>query len=124
MRHLRSGRKLNRSSSHRRALLRNLATALFLHERINTTEAKAKELKRLADKMVTLGKKGSLDARRRALRVLYDKAVVKKLFDELATRYRERPGGYTRVIKLGTRDGDNAEMAIIELVDAPPQDKK
>lgn len=124
MRHLRSGRKLNRSSSHRWALLRNLATALFLHERINTTEAKAKELKRLADKMVTLGKKGSLDARRRALRVLYDKAVVKKLFDELATRYRERPGGYTRVIKLGTRDGDNAEMALIELVDAPPQDKK
>ncbi len=124
MRHLRSGRKLNRSSSHRRALLRNLATALFLHERISTTEAKAKELKRLADKMVTLGKKGSLDARRRALRVLYDKTVVKKLFDELATRYRERPGGYTRVIKLGTRDGDNAEMALIELVDAPPQDKK
>ncbi|RMF85085.1 MAG: 50S ribosomal protein L17 [Nitrospinota bacterium] len=118
MRHLKSGRRLNRSGGHRKALMRNLVTALLLHERIRTTEAKAKELRRLADKMITLGKRGTLHARRRALRVIYSKPVVKKLFDELAERYRDRPGGYTRVLKLGPREGDGAEMALIELVDA------
>lgn len=123
MRHLRSGRKLNRSSSHRKALLRNLVTALLLHERLRTTEAKAKELKRFADKMVTLGKRGTLHARRRALQIGYSESVVRKLFDELAVRYRERPGGYTRIMKLGPRPGDGAEMALIELVDAQIKEK-
>jgi large subunit ribosomal protein L17 len=95
----------------------------LLHERLRTTEAKAKELKRFADKMVTLGKRGTLHARRRALQIGYSESVVRKLFDELAVRYRERPGGYTRIMKLGPRPGDGAEMALIELVDAQIKEK-
>ena len=111
MRHLKQGRKLGRTSAHRKALLRNLATALLEHERILTTEPKAKELRRVADKLVTLGKRGNLHARRQA-------AVVQKLFNEIAPRFAERQGGYTRILRLGYRPGDAAAMAVIELVDA------
>jgi large subunit ribosomal protein L17 len=117
MRHLKQGRKLGRTSAHRKALLRNLATALMEHERIITTEAKAKELRRVADKLVTLGKRGDLHARRQALQVIRSNAVVRKLFDEVAPRFSERHGGYTRVLRLGYRPGDAAAMAVIELVD-------
>jgi large subunit ribosomal protein L17 len=117
MRHLKQGRKLGRTSAHRKALLRNLATALMEHERIITTEAKAKELRRVADKLVTLGKRGDLHARRQALQVIRSNAVVRKLFDEVAPRFAERHGGYTRVLRLGYRPGDAAAMAVIELVD-------
>jgi large subunit ribosomal protein L17 len=117
MRHLKQGRKLGRTTAHRKALLRNLATALMEHERIITTEAKAKELRRVADKLVTLGKRGDLHARRQALRVIRSNAVVRKLFDEVAPRFSERHGGYTRVLRLGFRSGDAAAMAVIELVD-------
>jgi large subunit ribosomal protein L17 len=118
MRHLKQGRKLGRTTAHRKALLRNLATALFEHERITTTEAKAKELRRVADKLVTLGKRGDLHARRQALKVVRSSAVVRKLFDEIAPRFRQRQGGYTRVLRVGFRPGDAAEMAVIELVEA------
>jgi large subunit ribosomal protein L17 len=118
MRHLKQGRKLGRTTAHRKALLRNLATALFEHERITTTEAKAKELRRVADKLVTLGKRGDLHARRQALKVVRSSAVVRKLFDEIAPRFRQRQGGYTRVLRAGFRPGDAAEMAVIELVEA------
>lgn len=118
MRHLKQGRKLGRTSAHRKALLRNLATALLEHERIVTTEPKAKELRRVADKLVTLGKRGDLHARRQALQVVQKPDVVRKLFNDIAPRYVERKGGYTRVLRLGYRAGDAAEMAIIELVDA------
>jgi large subunit ribosomal protein L17 len=117
MRHLKQGRKLGRTTAHRKALLRNLATALVEHERIITTEAKAKELRRVADKLVTLGKRGDLHARRQALQVIRSNAVVRKLFDEVAPRFSERHGGYTRVLRLGYRPGDAAAMAVIELVD-------
>lgn len=116
MRHLKRGRKLGRTTSHRKALLRNLATALLEHERIITTEAKAKELRRIADKLVTLGKRGDLHARRQALQVIHSNAVVRKLFNEVAPRFSERHGGYTRVLRLGYRAGDAAAMAVIELV--------
>jgi large subunit ribosomal protein L17 len=118
MRHLKQGRKLGRTSAHRRALLRNLATALLEHERIVTTEPKAKELRRVADKLVTLGKRGDLHARRQALQVVRSNAVVRKLFNDIAPRFAERQGGYTRVLRLGYRPGDAAAMAVIELVDA------
>ena len=118
MRHRKSGRKLNRTSSHRKAMMRNLVTSLLEHERIETTDAKAKELRGLADRMITLGKRGDLHARRRALRVIRSKEVTAKVFDELAERFRDRPGGYTRVLKLGNRVGDAAPVSIIELVDA------
>src|SRR5438093_5593704 len=103
MRHLKAGRKLNRTSAHRKALFRNLVTSLIEHEQVRTTDAKAKELRRIADRMITLGKRGSLHARRRALSYIRDRDVVKKLFDDVAARFRERPGGYTRVVKLGHR---------------------
>jgi large subunit ribosomal protein L17 len=119
MRHLKQGRKLGRTSAHRKALLRNLATALLEHERIITTEPKAKELRRVADKLVTLGKRGNLHARRQALQVVQSNAVVQKLFNEIAPRFAERQGGYTRILRLGYRPGDAAAMAVIELVDAP-----
>jgi len=112
-----SGRKLNRTKAHRRALFANLAVSLITHEQIKTTLPKAKDLRRVADKMVSLGKKGSLSARRQALAYLRDEDAVKKLFDTLADRYKERPGGYTRVLKAGFRYGDAAPMAFIELVD-------
>jgi large subunit ribosomal protein L17 len=118
MRHLKQGRKLGRTSAHRKALLRNLATALLEHERIVTTGPKAKELRRVADKLVTLGKRGDLHARRQALQVVRSPDVVRKLFNDIAPRYLERKGGYTRILRLGYRPGDAAEMAVIELVDA------
>jgi large subunit ribosomal protein L17 len=117
MRHLKAGRKLNRSGAHRKALFRNLVTSLIEHEHVRTTDAKAKELRRVADRMVTLGKRGTLHARRQALAYIRSETVVKKLFDEVAGRFRERPGGYTRVVKLGHRHGDAAPMSIIELTD-------
>ena len=121
MRHRKSGRKLGRSASHRKALFRNMVTSLFEHECIRTTDAKAKELRGLADRMITLGKRGDLHARRQALSVIRSKEVTSKLFDELAERYRERPGGYTRIIKLGYRAGDAAAVSLIELVDRPDE---
>ena len=117
MRHRVAGVKLNRSPSHRRALFRNLVTALLQHESVKTTDAKAKELKRWGDRMITLGKQGTLHARRRAAALIHGHAVVKKLFDELAPRYQARQGGYTRVTKLGIRAGDAAPISIVELVD-------
>lgn len=115
MRHLKAGRKLNRSASHRRALFRNLVTALFERERIRTTDAKAKEVRRLAERMITLGKNGSLAARRRALAFIQSKTAVKRLFDDIAPRFRERKGGYTRTIKVGIRRGDAAPISVIQL---------
>ncbi len=118
MRHRKSGRKLNRTSSHRKAMFRNMAVALIKHEQIKTTLPKAKELSPIVDQLVTLGKKGSLHARRQALSKLNNDAVITaKLFDVLAERYADRAGGYTRVIKAGFRHGDDAPMAFIELVD-------
>ena len=117
MRHRVAGVKLNRSPAHRRALFRNLVTALLQHEAVRTTDAKAKELKRWGDRMITLGKQGTLHARRRAAALIHGHAVVKKLFDELAPRYQARQGGYTRVVKLGIRAGDAAPVSIVELVD-------
>lgn len=117
MRHKKAGRRLNRSVSHRKALLRSLATALIKHEQIVTTLPKAKELKRVADRLVTLAKRGDLHARRQAFARLRDDAMVAKLFDTLGPRYAERQGGYTRVLKAGFRYGDSAPVAVIELVD-------
>lgn len=117
MRHRKAGRKLGRTGSHRIALLRNLVTALLDHERIETTDAKAKELRRVADRMITLGKRADLHARRQALAVVRSREVVSKLFGPLAERYKDRPGGYTRILKLRTRLGDAAPISMIELVD-------
>ncbi len=116
MRHRRSGIKLNRTSSHRMAMLRNMVTDFLDKEKIVTTVPKAKELRPFAEKMISLGKQESLHARRRALAVIRKKSVVHKLFDTLAPRYADRHGGYTRIIRLGYRKGDSAEMALIELV--------
>ena len=116
MRHRARARKLGRTSAHRLAMYRNMVTSLLEHERIQTTDAKAKEVRRIADRMITLGKRGDLHARRRALRVIRSRDVAAKVFDELAERYRERPGGYTRVLKLGRRVGDAAPVSIVELV--------
>lgn len=117
MRHLNTGRKLNRTSSHRSALFRNMVTSLLDHEQVRTTDAKAKEIRRFAERMITLGKRGTLHARRQALAFIRSETVVKKLFDEVAPRFQTRPGGYTRVVKLGVRPGDGAPMSVIELVD-------
>ncbi len=119
MRHQKSGRKLNRNSSHRKAMFRNMATSLLQHEIIKTTLPKAKELRRVAEPLITLAKEDSVATRRLAFARLRDKAVVGKLFTEIGPRYQERPGGYTRILKCGFRDGDNAPMAYIELVDRP-----
>lgn len=126
MRHQKSGRKLNRSSSHRWALMRNLITSLLRDEKIKTTDAKAKELRRWADRVITLGKQGSLHARRQVLGIVQDKAVVRKLFDTIAPRFKDRPGGYTRIVKIGIRRGDAAPVSIIELVggEAAPAEQK
>ena len=118
MRHRVAGRKLGRTTAHRTAMLRNLSTSLFAHGRIKTTLHKAKELRPFAEKLVTLAKRDSLHARRLVMRHIHDRSVVAKLFDDLSPRYATRPGGYTRIIKLGPRRGDNAEMALIELVGA------
>ena len=116
MRHRKRGRKLSRKTSHRLLMYRNLVTDLLRHERITTTEAKAKEARSFAERMITLGKRGDLHARRQALAFITDKEVVRKLFNELAKRYEEREGGYTRIVKLGTRKGDGAPMVRLELV--------
>ncbi len=116
MRHKVAGRRLGRTSGHRRALYRNLVTDLLGYEKITTTEAKAKEVRGLAEKMVTLGKDGGLHSRRQALSFIIDKIVVDKVFTELAPRYAERPGGYTRITKLGPRLGDGAALVQLELV--------
>ena len=123
MRHRMGGRKLNRTSSHRKAMLSNMAVALLDHEQITTTLPKAKELRRVAEKMITLGKRGNLHARRRAYAFLRDNETVAKLFGALAERYKDRHGGYTRVLKKGFRYGDSAPMAIIEFVDRDPEAK-
>jgi large subunit ribosomal protein L17 len=120
VRHARSGRKLGRDSSHRKALYANLAGALIEHGRIKTTEAKAKAVKPLAEQMITLGRRGDLAARRRAVSVLRSKDVVHQLFAEVAPRFADRPGGYTRIVKLGPRQGDAADMVYLELVDYEP----
>ena len=116
MRHLKKGRKLNRTSSHRSALMRNLVTSLFRHERIRTTDPKAKEVRGWADWIIGLGKEGTLHARRQALGAVQDEIVVRKVFDTLAPRYKDRPGGYTRIAKIGRRHGDNAPVSLIELI--------
>ncbi len=116
MRHRKSGVKLNRTSSHRKAMFRNMVTSLFKYSRIKTTEAKAKELRKLADKMITLAKRGDLHARRQALAVIREKDVVHELFNEAEEKFGSRQGGYTRIIKLGARAGDAAPMTMIELV--------
>ena len=116
MRHRVSGRRLSRSMDQRKALFRNQVRDLLLRERVRTTEAKAKEVRGLAEKIITYGKKGTLNHRRLALAFLPDKDVVAKVFDDLSERYADRPGGYTRVLKLGPRKGDGASMAILELV--------
>ena len=116
MRHRKKGRNLSRSPSHRRALLRNMATSLFRHGRIATTTAKAKELRPYAERLITLAKRGDLHARRLVARRIADREVLGKLFDDIGPRYVERPGGYTRILKLGNRRGDAANMALIELV--------
>jgi large subunit ribosomal protein L17 len=117
MRHNKSGRRLGRNSSHRSAMMRNMTISLLSHERIQTTDARAKELRKIAERMITLGKRGDLHARRQALQALNDKKAVAKLFDMIAPRYKERPGGYTRIIKLSPRLGDNAPQSLIELVE-------
>lgn len=123
MRHGMAMRKLNRTSQHRKAMFANMAHALIKHEQIVTTLPKAKELRRIADRLVTLGKRGDLHARRQAAAVIRDNVMVQKLFGELAERYQSRPGGYTRVLKAGFRHGDMAPMAVIELVDRNPDAK-
>jgi len=117
MRHRVQGRKLGRTSAHRKALFRNQLTALFTHERIITTVAKAKELRRIAERMVTLAGTGTLSARRKVATMVQDKEIARRLFEEIAPRFTDRPGGYTRIMRLGRRHGDNAELAIIEFVD-------
>lgn len=119
MRHRNSNRKLNRTSSHRQAMLRNMATSLLRHEVIKTTLPKAKELRRVAEPLITLGKNATLANRRLAFSRLRDRDIVGKLFAELGPRYLERNGGYLRILKCGFRDGDNAPMALVELVDRP-----
>jgi large subunit ribosomal protein L17 len=123
MRHGISGRKLNRTSSHRKAMFDNMAAALIKHEQIKTTLPKAKDLRPVVEKLITLGKRGGLHARRQAISMLQDRKLAEKLFSTLAERYRSRAGGYTRVMRAGFRYGDSAPMAIIELVDRDPAAK-
>ena len=124
MKHKIKGKKLNRTSSHRKALFKNMAQAIIKHEQIITTLPKAKTMKPIVDKLITLGKKGSLHARRKAFSQLRDDNIVSKLFGDLASRYADRKGGYSRVLKAGFRTGDDAPMAVIELVDRNPEAKK
>ena len=121
MYHGKAGRKLGRTSSHREAMFRNMVTSIIKHESIRTTDTIAKEMRKLADNMVTLGKRGDLHARRQALAILRDKDTVAKLFGELAERFRNRAGGYTRIVKVGYRFGDNAPISILEYL---PDEKK
>jgi large subunit ribosomal protein L17 len=126
MRHGKAGRRLGRTKSHREAMLRNMVTSFLKYEKITTTDAKAKELRKVAEKMITLVKKGDLHARRQALSYVRDREVVGKLFDELSSRYRDCAGGYTRIVKMGNRTGDNAPVSIIEFIRdiGPDQTKK
>ena len=124
MRHRYSGRKLNRTSSHRKAMMSNMAASLFRHEAIKTTLGKAKELRGVAEPLITLAKNDSVAKRRQAFAQLRDKEVVGKLFSELGPRYKDRPGGYTRILKCGFRPGDSAPMAYVELVDRPIEPKE
>ncbi|HXF98395.1 MAG TPA: 50S ribosomal protein L17 [Gaiellaceae bacterium] len=121
MRHQKAGKKLGRDAEHRRALYANLAASLIVHGRVRTTVAKAKAAKPLAEKLITLGRRGDLHARRQALAVLRSNDVVHRLFAEVAPRFADRPGGYTRIVRLGPRQGDAAEMAYLELVDFEPR---
>ena len=121
MRHAKRGRKLNRTASHRKAMFANMVASLIQHEQIVTTLPKAKELRPIVEKMITLGKRGDLHARRQAISQVRDPSVIGKLFDTLAPRYAERNGGYTRVLKAGFRRGDNAPLAVIEFVDRDPE---
>ncbi len=123
MKHNIKNKKLNKTSSHRKAMFMNMSNALIKHEQITTTLAKAKELKRFVEKVITLGKKSSLESRRKTISILQDNAMTKKIFDVLAIRYKERNGGYTRIVKLGNRFGDNAPMAVIEFVDRDEEAK-
>ncbi|MFC1797443.1 50S ribosomal protein L17 [Pseudomonadota bacterium] len=123
MRHMKSGRKLNRNSSHRKAMFRNMATSLFAHEIIKTTIPKAKELRRVAEPLITLAKEDSVAHRRLAFNRLRDRDAVTKLFNELGPRYVDRPGGYLRIMKCGYRAGDKAPMAYVELVDRPREEE-
>ena len=122
MRHRNSGRQLSRNSSHRKAMFRNMAASLLQHEVIKTTVPKAKELRRVAEPLITMAKTDSVHKRRLAFDRLRDRDVVTKLFNELGPRYKERPGGYLRILKMGFRAGDNAPMALVELVDRPLED--
>lgn len=124
MRHRVKGKKLQRNTAQRRALLRNLVTSFLEKERINTTLAKAKATRPLAEKMITLAKRDTLHSRRQALKFIYKRPVVKKLFEELGPRFSERPGGYTRIVKVGPRAGDGAEMAVLELIGTEFKKKK
>ena len=124
MRHLKANKKLGMDSSHRKAVLRNMVTSLIEHERIQTTDTRAKELRRIAEKMVTFGKRGDLHARRQAMEVIRLKSVAKKLFEDVAPRYKDINGGYTRIIKIGRRHGDNAPLSIIEFTVKKQEEKK
>ncbi len=117
MRHRRKGRQLSRTASHKKAMLSNMATSLFQHERIQTTAAKAKELRPYAERLITLARRGDLHARRLAARSIHDKEALQKLFDTLGPRYADRDGGYTRILKLGRRKGDGSEVALVQLVE-------
>ena len=123
MRHHKTGRKLGRDSAHRKALYANLCVSLFEHGRIRTTEAKAKEVRPIAEEMITLGKRGDVHAHRQVVAFLRTKRVASVLFDEIAPRFSDRPGGYTRIVKIGPRQGDAAPMAYLELVDFVPRPK-
>ncbi len=123
MKHNIKNKKLNKTSSHRKAMFMNMSNSLIKHEQITTTLQKAKELKRFVEKIISLGKKGDLQSRRKTISVLQDQKMTKKTFDVLAKRYKDRNGGYTRIIKLGSRYGDNASMAVIELVDRDEEAK-
>lgn len=122
MRHHKTGRKLGRDSSHRRAMFRNMVTSLFRHEQLVTTDAKAKEIRPLAEKMITLAKRGDLHARRQALSFIQDKAVTHRLFEDIKERYLKRQGGYVRILKKGNRKGDGAPLSVIQLL--PPDEEK
>ncbi|MEI6609678.1 MAG: 50S ribosomal protein L17 [Deltaproteobacteria bacterium] len=121
MYHGKAGKKLGRTSSHKEAMFRNMVTSVIKYESIRTTDTKAKELRKLAERMITLGKRGDLHARRQALAIVRDKTLVSKLFGELTERYRNREGGYTRIVKMGFRFGDNAPVSILEYI---PEEKK
>ncbi|MBT8144396.1 MAG: 50S ribosomal protein L17 [Gammaproteobacteria bacterium] len=124
MRHRKSGRKLNRNSPHRRAMFRNMSASLFEHEQIRTTVPKAKELRRVVEPLITMAKTDGVDRRRRAFDRLRNRSAVTKLFNELGPRYKDRPGGYVRILKMGPRPGDAAPMALVQLVDRPQPEQE